>query len=718
MTDVHLGGADYTGNNNWWEELSYPRFTDGLYEIEKLNPKPDFILITGDIVEDVSQIRWLKDFKSIIDGFAERPKTEEHPEGIKVYVVPGNHDRYEKADKFRINERLKNYFTVMGIPQDVNLLFPDLDELESQEQGYNRYNYFFDHKGMQFIGLDSGKDTGKLDRLPESDGLHNDTMKSLNLLGIGNPGIPRVVFMHNPIYHKGLIRKADGSIANNRSEFIEYSQDNNVQLVLSGHVHEAHILENKNGDLVEWEGTSFFPKPPVPLFIQTQSATKDNGEDNQHGYRIIDVKDQVVTLPNATWVDRIVTPRKVTTTTFSPKIIVDLDRYYEPEDWSIIKSDVNLKIYQNPDNNLYLENTGMGFLRNDGSFSLPYFIANNSNRVILYEYPKNTDSKFSITNPNSTKDQYDLFVSKNEGEWTTATKYFGFKVKNSNYCAIHEKCEGGFAILHTDFTNQGINSLKLKDMQIKGSSVGAITDDLLINWEELQITTGNLDHRINGIKGVELTVNGSASTTFDFISNKITIDLHSPGELQAVDSTGNITGLVNGEVKEDIPYSIYDAANETVILFVDEGVDDDLYTYKVVGSDGAPQATYGLTVTKEDKSKDTDNVVTFNATNIQTTDSSTHQYAVNWDKLEKNEKGVEVKVDKEGDGVFEKTIISDNELTEEEFTASAAQQSNSSGGSGVIHNAPLPTTINSINYPMLLAASQEGTLTYNFKQAT
>ena len=382
-----------------------------------------------------------------------------------------------------------------------------------------------------------------------------------------------------------------------------------------------------------------------------------------------------------------------------------------------------MKIYQNPDNNLYLENTGMGFLRNDGSFSLPYFIANNSNRVILYEYPKNTDSKFSITNPNSTKDQYDLFVSKNDEDWEKENiiqvrkSYYGFKVENPEYCNDEPESEGwlqmpcrhGFAVAITNFTNRKINLLKFKDMPIKSG----VTDKLLIDWNNLKVSKQT-------INGVFLDINGNNGTSLSsaMFTKWISINLHSPGKLQAVDSTGNITGLVNGEVKEDIPYSIYDAANETVILFVDEGVDDDLYTYKVVGSDGAPQATYGLTVTKEDKSKDTDNVVTFNATNIQTTDSSTHQYAVNWDKLEKNEKGVEVKVDKEGDGVFEKTIISDNELTEEEFTASAAQQSNSSGGSGVIHNAPLPTTINSINYPMLLAASQEGTLTYNFKQAT
>ncbi|MBU2416588.1 hypothetical protein KKA89_01170 [Patescibacteria group bacterium] len=244
-------------------------------------------------------------------------------------------------------------------------------------------------------------------------------------------------------------------------------------------------------------------------------------------------------------------------------------------------------------------------------------------------------------------------------------------------------------------------------------------------------------------------------------TNEANVFLSGEANLLLVDSEGRMTGFKDNSFVEEIPNvelifpmnflpneepkkwqpSFY-IADDTDLKFVVEKNDNNKEFSLIKFGNGyftELKASTGVEDSEIDISQDGANVSisgqqdkyslflnknvegesqTFNATNIQTTDSAIHEYAVDWDKLDKHEKGVEVKVDEEGDGVFEKTIISDNELTEEEFTASVAQQSNSSGGSGVIHNAPLPTTINSINYPMLLAASQEGTLTYNFKQAT
>jgi hypothetical protein len=45
------------------------------------------------------------------------------------------------------------------------------------------------------------------------------------------------------------------------------------------------------------------------------------------------------------------------------------------------------------------------------------------------------------------------------------------------------------------------------------------------------------------------------------------VGLHSPGELRVYDSTENVTGLVNGEIREEIPNSIYDNETKTVIVF-------------------------------------------------------------------------------------------------------------------------------------------------------
>ena len=47
--------------------------------------------------------------------------------------------------------------------------------------------------------------------------------------------------------------------------------------------------------------------------------------------------------------------------------------------------------------------------------------------------------------------------------------------------------------------------------------------------------------------------------------------------------------------------------------------------------------------------------------------NAVHQYQIDWEKLSKGEKGVTLKIDENGDGVFEKSVISDNNLTYEKF---------------------------------------------------
>jgi hypothetical protein len=44
-----------------------------------------------------------------------------------------------------------------------------------------------------------------------------------------------------------------------------------------------------------------------------------------------------------------------------------------------------------------------------------------------------------------------------------------------------------------------------------------------------------------------------------------------------------------------------------------------------------------------------------------------HQYQIDWQKLAEGEKGVTLQIDVDGDGVFEKTVIADNDLTYDEF---------------------------------------------------
>jgi len=142
--------------------------------------------------------------------------------------------------------------------------------------------------------------------------------------------------------------------------------------------------------------------------------------------------------------------------------------------------------------------------------------------------------------------------------------------------------------------------------------------------------------------------------------NKIVGIIGSPCELRVYDSEGHVTGLVNGEIKEEIPGSAY--ANDSIILLHP----NETYRYEVVGID---EGTYRLLIVH------IESAVTsiFNATNIPMSHNAIHQYTINWDALAQGEKGVTVQIDNNGDGTFEKAFAAAGGLTRNEFLQQIAE---------------------------------------------
>lgn len=136
-------------------------------------------------------------------------------------------------------------------------------------------------------------------------------------------------------------------------------------------------------------------------------------------------------------------------------------------------------------------------------------------------------------------------------------------------------------------------------------------------------------------------------------NNKQLIKLNSPGELQVIDSENNITGVVDGIMKEDIPLSLYEVESKGVAVFFP----GDIRRYKVVGtSDGE----YGLDIDY------TKNGVLriFKAISIPTTFGEIHEYLIDWDALDRGERGVTVQIDTNADGIVDRIVQSDATLTE------------------------------------------------------
>jgi hypothetical protein len=125
--------------------------------------------------------------------------------------------------------------------------------------------------------------------------------------------------------------------------------------------------------------------------------------------------------------------------------------------------------------------------------------------------------------------------------------------------------------------------------------------------------------------------------------------LKSPGELRVYDSQGRVTGVVQGVVREEIPGSAY--VDGTVVIFPAS----DSYTVEILGTEGG---TYSLIA-----AQGTEEMITFNASNIPIAAGSVHVYTINWDALRRGEEGATLRIDQDGDGVFDQTIQGGNQIT-------------------------------------------------------
>ena len=126
---------------------------------------------------------------------------------------------------------------------------------------------------------------------------------------------------------------------------------------------------------------------------------------------------------------------------------------------------------------------------------------------------------------------------------------------------------------------------------------------------------------------------------------KRVVQLFSPGELQVYDPQGNVTGWLDGRLREEIPGTAAIGDNQILILNP-QGAS---YKYVIIGTE---DGEYELVVLNVDETRAT----TFNADNISILPGSVHQYTLNWDFLAQGREGATVQMDNDGDGTFEQGL--------------------------------------------------------------
>lgn len=129
--------------------------------------------------------------------------------------------------------------------------------------------------------------------------------------------------------------------------------------------------------------------------------------------------------------------------------------------------------------------------------------------------------------------------------------------------------------------------------------------------------------------------------------------IKSPIEISVNDSI-DFTGISNDKISHGVSRSYF--FNNTVnILFP-----KDSYSYYIKGM---REGSYGFEV----KNYQNGTISSFLANEIPTSLNETHHFEINWDELAQGRNGVLIELDIDGDGKYDYSFYSDNELTQEEF---------------------------------------------------
>ena len=191
--------------------------------INRLEPEPDLVLVTGDIT---------------FDGLKEEAQ---HAASIlkklhySFYVIPGNHD-------------------------DRATLFSEFGRIHCPAEHKDFINYVIEDYEIRLIGMDSS--------IPDAPGGKTDdkSAKWLEDRLAEKPDQPTIIFMHHPPVKCGVLETDEDGFSGAKRLGNIISQYTNIERIICGHIHlEAHI---------KWCGTIVSTAPSMGLQLNLDLTLK------------------------------------------------------------------------------------------------------------------------------------------------------------------------------------------------------------------------------------------------------------------------------------------------------------------------------------------------------------------------------------------------------------------------------------------------------------
>ncbi|MFZ3060713.1 MAG: DUF2341 domain-containing protein [Candidatus Methanoperedens sp.] len=455
---------------------SISKFENVVQNILELSPKPDFVLITGDLVEWNSAKQY-QDFKPFLKKFKDN--------NIDVYIVPGNHDRRGKENpQFLIDTVFPNN----GIINYKNTV----DDRDYSDKS-------FMHKKYMFIGLDSGHDLDSIQSqpiewaYPSGSGLSkNDNSNQIKFVNETIIDGKTIIFMHHPAIYDSSLFGSYNVISKNREEFVNLVKQKDVKLVLTGHTHDSELLYNDSNMfsvtnrigsfIVNKIITEFFKIRKSPVFIQTRSATKDDSA--LHGYMIVDIGFDIFHITEMSLHDV-----KMTGTVSEP---VSSFYIYSPADLHIYDEfgrhtglNASGVIENNIPDSYYFEEDKIG------NVTLPAFILLHNNTL---NYSIKIVSNFSRENLIGDRSSFNFTIEHKTNNGTITINYNNVSINRDSQAYLQMNTTQTDYTMQLDLNNDGIpDATKMPDSITMNYAPTAIisspTDDSI--WDQGQPITFN-----------------------------------------------------------------------------------------------------------------------------------------------------------------------------------------------------------------------------------
>ena len=266
---------------------------------------------------------------------------------------------------------------------------------------------------------------------------------------------------------------------------------------------------------------------------------------------------------------------------------------------------------------------------------------------------------------------FDLFfisTNSNSGRIHNGKNYIETLYDNSDKGVIDNISDGIEIILDK-------HSVPCREAEVSwpDSETGVIlnfsTDDLRIACDVWFYNSATTSVAVNYLGAISTTLNdlsdvfpGTSYGNDDQLIEKLRtandhrkeIRVFSPVELRIYDSQGNMTGIINGNPLSNIPNAGYDSETEAAVIFFPT----DEYRYQIVGT---ATGIYGLAIDSFNGTAST----SFRANDIPIAPGVIHEYAIDEDALTRGDLGVTLKIDQNGDGIFEAEIRTGATFTDE-----------------------------------------------------